>query len=358
MTEQTQAPAFADEQAPMSIGEAFRATRPPAIEKPEEQDNEQAAPSQDDAGAAHENSADDADAAAQDEPRGEADGQEDAADDQPPIAPPRSWTKDEKKAFEALPRELQQSIAERERARDVEIGRRQNEIAEYARASQAEKQAAEQARKAYEERLPLLVQAIQSQVNTEFADIQTWDDVQKMAREDPARYNAWHAMRSQQEAFQNEAAAAHARRQEEQVQQARAFYEAETRRFNELAPEFADPKRGAELRQEAVTTLQELGFAPEEIGQAWNTGGAIPVHDHRFQLLVRDATRYRAAQKNVTKAKTVAAATPKPAPQVQRPGPATSPKDAVSEHVRNLDSRLTRTGKVADALALMKAARR
>lgn len=357
MTEQTQAPAFADEQSPMSIREAFDATRPPAIEKPDEQDNEQAAPSQDDASAAQHESADDADAAAAGEqPPGET--EQDDPDDSPSIEPPRSWSAADKEAFKALPHETQQRIAERERAREVDFRKRQDEAARIAQAAQAERQAAEQVRQHYESQLPILADAIQAQVNAEFADIRTWDDVRKMAREDPARYTDWQARQGQAQALQAEVKAAQERFQQEQVQRAHQFYETETKRFNELAPEFADPKRGAELREEAVTTLVEIGFPRELIAQAWQTGDSIPVHDHRFQLLVRDATRYRAAQKNVTKAKTVAAATPKPAPQVQRPGPATSPKDAVSEHVRNLDSRLTRTGKVADALALMKAARR
>ena len=357
MTEQAQTPASADDNSPLTIGEAFAATRPPATDRPEdEQNNGQNAPSgEDDASAAPQEPGDDPDAAAPDdqEPRGEDAGQEDAADEQPPIAQPRSWTKDEKKAFAALPREVQETISERERARDADIGRRQNEVAERVRAAEAREQAAEQARKAYEERLPMLVEAIQAQANAEFADIRTWDDVQRMAREDPARYNVWDAMRKQQESFQAEIAASQQRQQQESYQRARNFYNEQMKLFVEKAPEFADPKKAAELRTEAIATLEEIGFSPEVINQAWDTGDSIPVHDHRFQLLVRKAMLYDRAQKAVKKA----AAAPKPAPQVQRPGPAVSQKDQRSEHLKNLDNRLSKTGKLKDALAILRASR-
>lgn len=361
MTEQSQPSALAGDSTPMTISEAFMATRAPRVEQAapaendEDQNSGQAAPSDEDGdGAAPNESADDADAAGQDDPSGEGDGKDDTAgDDLPPIDPPRSWTKEEKKAFEALPREFQQTIAERERDRHATLDRRLNETAKQDQAAKAAITAAEQARKQYEDRLPHLLGAIEASINAEFADIKSWEDVQKMATEEPARYTRWHAVREQQGAIQAEMAAAEGRQVQERTQQMRNFFETESKKFLEAAPEYADPVKGPVLRQQAIETLLELGFEQSAIDDAWNNGGAIPVHSHQFQLLVRDATRYRAAKKAVTKP----AAAAKPAPQVQRPGPATSSKDARSEHIKNLDSRLSKTGKLKDALALMRASR-
>ena len=52
------------------------------------------------------------------------------APEEPPIAPPRSWTKAEKERFATLPRETQEYLAERETERDREVRRSQNETAE------------------------------------------------------------------------------------------------------------------------------------------------------------------------------------------------------------------------------------
>ena len=88
---------------------------------------------------------------------------------------------------------------------------------------------------------------------------------------------------------------------------------------------------------------------------AWSTGGAIPIHDHRAQLILRDLAKYNKAQKAV---KTTVQPTSKPAPKVQSPAPAVTAKDQRSEHLKRLDERLSRTGSRRDALALIKAGRK
>jgi hypothetical protein len=49
---------------------------------------------------------------------------------EPPIEPPRSWTKEDKELFTSLPRATQERIAERERSREGDFNRRQQEAAE------------------------------------------------------------------------------------------------------------------------------------------------------------------------------------------------------------------------------------
>lgn len=370
MSEETIMPSYADEQSELHPLDAFRAINKRTHELNDEADvsdapeaegaetREQAgseAPAND-AVEAHpaEESADEADAAVADEdqqPSGEDDGENDVEEELPPIDPPRSWTKEEKEAFASLPRDIQESLSERERARRADIDRRLNEAAKKEQAAQAREAAAEQARQSYEDQLPNLMHAINAQMNQQFGEIQTWEDVQQMAAEDPVRYSQWQAMREQQQAVAQHMQATQARQQQEESEKKRRFFIEQTQLFSEAAPEFADPKQAPALQSQMVETLEDVGFSRDEISNAWTTGGSIPVHDHRFQLLVRDAMKYRTAKKTVTKAPRKQT----PAPKVQRPGPASTKQEEKSEHIKTLEARLSRTGSRRDALALMRA---
>src|SRR5258707_15310267 len=79
----------------------------------------------------------------------------------PPIAPPRSWTKDARAHWQTLPRETQAYVAAREQERERELRRSQNEAAERLKGLTAKEQAAEQARQHYEAALPAILQALQ-----------------------------------------------------------------------------------------------------------------------------------------------------------------------------------------------------
>src|SRR3569623_70308 len=106
------------------------------------------------------------------------------AEELPPIEPPRSWTKEEKDRWEALPREAQEEVARIEQSREKEFRRSQNEAADQRKAIEAERTQAEQARKEYEAKLPAIMQALQDVHNSQFADIKTMADVERLAMED------------------------------------------------------------------------------------------------------------------------------------------------------------------------------
>ena len=84
--------------------------------------------------------------------------------------------------------------------------------------------------------------------------------------------------------------------------------------------------------------------------------GLLPVflfrlRDHRVQLLLRDAVRYRDAQAAAKSAQH------KPVPHVQRPGPAPARNADADGRVKDLTERLNRTGTLRDAAALLAAQR-
>lgn len=321
------------------------------VAKAREEQNTSPATPQD--GAAEQNSGQEPETAtAQEQPSGDDTGSDDTEEALPLIDPPASWTKDEKKAWESLPRDLQESLAERERARRADIDRRLNEVANESKAIKAKEEAAEQARKHFESQLPVLQQAIQSQFNAEFSDIKSWDDVQKMAGEDPLRYNRWQAMREHNREVAEQVRVAQQRQEAETANKAKAFFEEENRKFLEKAPEFADAGKASELRKKAFEVMQDVGFEADEINDAWANGWSIPVHDHRFQLMVRDLIRLRSAEKAVKNP------APKPAPQVQRPGPAAAKSGQKLEAIKALEQALARSGSREAYMQLQRARRR
>jgi hypothetical protein len=270
------------------------------------------------------------------------------------IDPPMSWTKAEKEAFAQLPPAVQQTIADRERQRDLTIRQSQNETAQIRKASDdARKQADELAKFYHESALPALQSRMQKFVNAMFPDIKTEADLQALRVQNPGRYLEF-------EALAREYAQDQQRQQQFQQQQQQAkradlekFRTDEVKLFLQAAPEYADPKRAPALHQEVRELFNSVGIPQEEMDALFGADGdgMISIHDHRAQLIIRDAARWRMAQKKA-KAKVPASA---PAPRVQKPGTAQTKGERRSAHVETLDKRLSRTGSREDAVALLRA---
>lgn len=280
---------------------------------------------------------------------GETQGDDQAAE--PPIAPPRSWTKEDKELFKNLPRETQERLAERERSREADFLRRQNEASERLKGLSAQQQEADKARAHYEQALPVLLLELQSQHQGEFADITTVANLERLAREDWPRYVLWDAQQKKIAAVQQQVQAAQALQAQEQSTRWNGFARDEDARFLEKAPEFSDVKVMAEATQHAGELLKGLGFTDAELGRLWNGQAGISLRDHRMQLLLRDGVKYREAQQ---KAK---ASQQRPVPHVQRPGPAPARNADADEKLRTLNDRLTTSGTLRDAAALLVAQR-
>lgn len=331
----------------------------PEAEAPEQPEQESVPPA-DEAGVEQpekESTSDEEDGAAtaseEEQPSGDDDEQKDAADEPPPIPMPASWSKEERDVWESLPRDQQERLAERERVRRIEIDRRLQEIAERNKSVDAEVQAAQQARDQYKSGIESLAAQASTFIASEFSDIKTWEDVHRMAAEDPARFTRWKAATEQAQAL-------HAERQrlaaEDQAKQAQAFENyarQEIAEFVKAAPEFADPKQGAQLREEArLMLIDDYGFSDDELNALW-TGAPMSIHDHRIQLAIRDALAFKKA-----KAKVATKPKPKPAsPPPQKPGTPPAKGEAKFRALEQADKELTRTGSRAAALRLMKAAR-
>lgn len=268
-----------------------------------------------------------------------------------PIEPPRSWSKEDKELFKGLPRETQERLADRERSRESDFLRRQNDAAEKLKGLTSKEQALEQARTHYESGLANMQGLLQGQIAGEFADVKTMADVQKMATEDWPRYIKWDAAQKQLAAVVQEKQAADARQAKEASDRLSAFHVEQDRLFSEKAPELADKTASAKASDAAHKLMNELGFTDAELGASWNGSEKFSIRDHRVQLLIRDALRYREAS---AKAKVPAA---KPVPTVQQPGVARPAGAADADRIEALSKRLDKTGDIRVAAQLLAARR-
>jgi hypothetical protein len=257
-----------------------------------------------------------ADAAAPVEPPGDETPPADPAEETlPSIEPPRSWTKESKEAFAALPREHQELIAEQERAREVDLRRGHNEVAEKLKTADAEAKAMAEARSKYEAALPQLLNHLTA--DPQWADIKTMADVERLAQEDWPRAVQWQIHQQKVQAVHAEIQQAQQRQQSEQSQKWADFAKREDQSFLEKAPELKDSGKAAKMREAAVNMLKATGYSEDELGKLWESPA---LRDHRMQLLIYKAAQFDEAKKNVLNA------VKKPLPPVNRPGVATQAK--------------------------------
>lgn len=220
----------------------------------------------------------------------------------------------------------------------------------------AREQAAEQARAQYESGIQQLAEQAQAFVAGQFSDIKTWEDAQRLATEDPIRFNQWKVAVDRAQQLQAEQARIHAENQRRQVQAYQAYLEQENAKFLAAAPEFTDPQQAPRLYQEARALLiDEYGFTEQELAELWS-GRPIYLVDSRIQLLIREALNGK---------RTKASLKPKPnpapkqaSPPPQRPGTPPIRGEATDRALEQAKRRLAQTHSVDDAVALLRAKRR
>ncbi len=282
---------------------------------------------------------------ADEQPPGETEGDDPA--ETPPVKPPRSWNATDKEWFAQLPRETQERVAEREAARDTDFRQRQNEAAQARQAAEAELQRAAQERQRYEQAIQTALQAASGQMQGEFADIKSQQDVMRLAEEDPFRFAKFQAHRENLGHLQNEAAQAQRQRQMDSENQFRTWATEQDNKFvSEHAKELADPKAMSKFAEQTATYLTDVLGVPSQQLKELNS---IPYYrDARFQRVIRDAVKWNNAQ---TAAKTVAS---QPLPPVQRPGTGRS-QNGASADVAAAQDRFNKAPTLNNATALREA---
>ena len=284
------------------------------------------------------------DAAPREEATGET--QEDVPAAEPPRELPRSWTRDRTEIWNRLDPATQDILLEQDRTASAEVRRVQNEAAEFRKAALAERAQAEQARQRYEAQLPALMQALRDAQQSAFADIRTFDDVTKLANEDPFRYLQWQAHQTKLQAANAELERASGQQNRQRQTEWQQYRQREDALAAELIPELADKDKGAALMKRAADRLTELGFRPDELTRLANGEEKISVFDHRFQQLVYSDLKLS----EIRNAR--AAVVAKPVPPVQRPGTARPQGQANSERIQALTQNLNATGSLRAAQEL------
>lgn len=260
------------------------------------------------------------------------DGAGPAANAPPAIDPPASWSQEAKESFRALPPELQRTVADRERAREVALSTAQREAADVRKAVESERQnyaaQLQNALSLYTNFDPVISEGMKT-------------DWAKLASQDPAGYIA------QKAAFDD-------RLQKLQAGQAQLYdinqralqqrLADEDRKLVEKIPEWADPEKGkAEL---GTLTQKAKSLYGIDLSQVM-----AQMPDHNVILVLRDALKLHdmmAAQK-AAQAKKVNT----PPRRVQKPG---GREESGAGRALALKQRAAKTGSLEDRAAAVLAA--
>lgn len=269
----------------------------------------------------------------------------------PPLELPRSWSKDQAEVWAALDPTVQEYLLDQDSKASKAVRQAQNEAAEQRKAIEADRAAMEQARKHYDEALPVLLQTLQQQQQGEFADIKTMADVERLAREDWPRYALWDAQQKKVAAVQQQIQQAQERQQTEFRTKWDQFAKDEDAKFLDAAPELSDSAVAKKVADGSLSMLKDIGFTESDLSKLWNGEASLSLRDHRAQLLIRDALRYRQAQ-TAAKSKTL-----KPVPVVQRPGSPAARAPESDIRIQNLNKQFDKTASWKDAAELLIAQR-
>jgi hypothetical protein len=159
-------------------------------------------------------------------------------------------------------------------------------------------------------------------------------EIRQLAVTNPPRYAQWDAQQRQIAAVQNELAVTQQLRASENAQRVMAFAQREGERLVEKVPEMADDGERTQMRTATASLLAELGFDSEEVKELVRGDRALSFHDHRVQMLLRDAIRLRDAQEGPRDVHA------RPVPLVQKPGAALPRGAARDAHIQNLSKQL------------------
>jgi hypothetical protein len=288
---------------------------------------------------------------AEEQPSGEEPEVAEPEEELPPIEPPRSWTKEEKEEFQTYPRAAQEKIAAREQARETALRRTQNEAAETRKAAEALQVQAEQARKAYEAKLPEVERHIQDFLSHQYPDIKSMADVERMAAEDPLRKIQWDTHQQKIASVMQEAQQAKDRQARDRVSNLNKYQAEETDKLAEFVPDVKDPVKLAALTTKAIDHLKSFDYSDKDLATFADQGEKPFIYSAGFQRILLNSLKYEELQKSAPKA------IPKNVPPVQRPGVAPAKGAARTENLQALSRNLSESGSVDDAFALYQARR-
>jgi len=255
------------------------------------------------------------------------------------VQPPASWRASDRELFRSLPVALQERIAAREQQRERAVNEALRQSAALRQAAEGERAAFEGERQRFRNQLDALIMNAQHELASEFADIRTPADLVALAQKDPARYAVLRARQDALQHAQAEQMQLQARAAEQQSAQLRTVIEQEKRALIEKRPELKDKAARARLAKELREYATSVGYTPEQFDSNLS---------HVNLLVLEKAMLYDRAQQARTEAMS------RRVPRVQMPGTAVTKGERASEARAARLNRLERTGRIEDAVGLLR----
>lgn len=287
-----------------------------------------------------------------DQATGETEEQAPPDEGQEPREPPRSWSKEAREMWSSLDPAQQDYILTRDKEDSTAVRKAQNEAAQlrqYAQqAVETERMQLAQVREQYEAALPDLYRMLAT--NEAFADIQSFDDVERLAKEDWARYVEYDAYTKKVGLVQQQMLAAQQRQAQEYQHNWANWSTQQDQRFAERVPDMRDPEKAKSVHEAGAKTLTDVGFSPHEINELWHGRASLSMRDARVQELFHDAIKFRSSKSKVEAARS------QPLPAVQRPGVAQS-GNRPAHALTAAKQKLGQSGSIEDGLAVLRAQR-
>lgn len=195
-----------------------------------------------------------------------------------------------------------------------------------------------------------VVNQLQAAVAGEFADIKTYDDLERVALTDPDRYNRYVIQQGRLQQAQRVQQAVQQQQQQEQAKQFQAWQEKEAERLPELIPDLKDPEKAPVVARQLQDYAKKNGVTAEMLKTASAAQLALLHKAMSYENWQADQAKQAKAQAEALKAAQQKAAN---APPVQKPGAqrTTSTKD---DRIQSDFKRLRKDGSVESAAALFK----
>jgi len=211
------------------------------------------------------------------------------------------------------------------------------EVAEQRKAVEAEQQAiqeAKQVRDTYAQRLQAIEQFLTGNQDSP-------EDLAAMKENDPIGYAVKVAELTEKKEQLAQVKAEQDRlaqqQQAEQQQQMAKFVQQEAQKLSQVLPEFSDPTKGEQIRNEIRNYGKSVGFSDQELAN---------VYDSRHVLMLHKAMQYDKLQKS----KPAVTKKVSKAPKMVKSG--TKVKEGNSDIRKKQMQKLKQTGRAADAAAL------
>lgn len=189
--------------------------------------------------------------------------------------------------------------------------------------------------------LNVLIPQLQAAIQGEFADLKTFADLQKVASEDPARYNRYVIHQAQlQHAMGEQAKLA--------AEQHTSWYQRQVSELQKTFPDYIDTVKGPALRAELTAYAKKQGF---DEGRMMRASASDVLTLNKAMQWDRYQAQKAAEPAKVAEAQAKAKEKAAKAPPVQKPGVA-AVNDG-QQKAQDSYSRLQRTGRVDDAARVL-----